>query len=163
MTKCAVADCQKQRHSSSGIYCPMHRARLYRYGRLHLIRRENGTGNINFGGYIDTSINGVRKYEHIRIAELALGKELPKGACVHHVNENRSDNRASNLVICPSDAYHKLLHRRMKARDECGNPNWKRCFLCGKYDASENLTKRYLHLTCQNEYRKALYHERKRA
>lgn len=120
MTKwcCAVPDCQKPRHPSGGIYCSMHQARLYRYGRLHLIRRPNGTGNVNIDGYIDISINGVRKYEHIRIAESALGKKLPKGACVHHVNENRSDNRPSNLVICPNDAYHKLLHRRMKKRKE---------------------------------------------
>lgn len=157
MTKCIVPDCDKQRDAGSGIYCPMHRMRLRRYGRLHLIRRKNGTGNINAGGYIDGSINGIRKYEHIRVAEAALGRPLPKGACVHHVNEDRADNRPSNLVICPHDKYHRLLHRRMKARDECGNPDWKQCWICDKYDHPDNLTKRNYHLACARQR----YHERK--
>lgn len=58
-----------------------------------------------------TSVYLIRhRYE----AEQALGKKLPKNACVHHVDGNRLNNNHSNLVICPSHAYHTLLHSRAR-------------------------------------------------
>jgi hypothetical protein len=58
--------------------------------------------------------NSGQVYEHILVAERALGRYLPEGAEVHHVNENPSDNRGENLVICQDHSYHFLLHRRAK-------------------------------------------------
>jgi CRISPR/Cas system-associated exonuclease Cas4 (RecB family) len=49
-------------------------------------------------------------YLHVAVAEAALGKKLPKGAVVHHVDLNPLNNDASNLVVCPSQSYHLLLH-----------------------------------------------------
>lgn len=96
--------------------------------------------------------------EHILIAEKVLGKLLPEGAVVHHINENKADNRKENLVICENDAYHQLLHRRMRALKTCGNPNWRKCWICKEYDDPENLyinnpyTPR--HKECMNQYLK---------
>lgn len=79
--------------------------------------------------------------EHIIIAEQALGRLLPKGAVVHHSNENRHNNTKSNLVICQNEAYHKLLHQRMRALNACGNASARKCWLCKNWEV--DLTKGY--------------------
>lgn len=71
--------------------------------------------------------------EHVLVAEKALGRKLPKGACVHHVDQNRRNNINSNLVICQNSAYHNLLHVRLKVLRSGGNPNTdKLCSGCGQ-------------------------------
>lgn len=68
-------------------------------------------------------------YEHVLVAERALGHYLPPGALVHHVDENRKHNANRNLVICQDIAYHKLLHYRLKVLRAGGNPNTEK--FCG--------------------------------
>lgn len=75
-----------------------------------------GTGTVTGHGYRSIEHNGKARYEHIILAEKALGRPLPKGAEIHHLNGDRLDNRTPlNLVICPSRAYHALLHERTAA------------------------------------------------
>jgi hypothetical protein len=74
------------------------------------------------------------------VAGLALGKPLPLGAEVHHVDGNRLNNDPRNLVICENHAYHALLEQRTRAYDACGNPDWRMCVHCEQYDAPENLS-----------------------
>jgi hypothetical protein len=69
--------------------------------------------------------------EHILVASTALGKPLPAGSQVHHVNGQPADNRPSNLVICQDAAYHKLLHVRARVKAAGGDPNTDRiCSTC---------------------------------
>lgn len=77
---------------------------------------------------------GARSFEHVLIAESVLGKKLPAGVVVHHADGNETNNTKSNLVICPSQAYHMLLHRRMRALEASGNPDWRKCNFCKTWD-----------------------------
>lgn len=69
--------------------------------------------------------------EHVMVAERALGRYLPPGSQVHHVDGNTRNNAPSNLVICQDDAYHKLLHVRARILRAGGDPNTSKiCSRC---------------------------------
>lgn len=89
--------------------------------------------------YKNISHRGKARSEHTLIAERALGKPLPKGVVVHHADGNRRNNANENLIICPDQAYHALLHARIRSYDATGHYDWLRCFFCGRWDAPENL------------------------
>ena len=80
-----------------------------------------------------------RILEHRLIAERVLGRVLPLGAEIHHLNGQKSDNTPSNLVICENHAYHMLLHRRQHALDACGHAGYLRCRHCREWDSPANL------------------------
>jgi hypothetical protein len=64
-------------------------------------------------GYVRISVgSGKYQYEHILVAEQALGRALKRGECVHHINAVKHDNRNCNLLICTT-SYHRMLERRM--------------------------------------------------
>lgn len=111
-------------------------------------------------------------WEHVLIAEAALGKSLPKGAQVHHVDGDKANNSNDNLVICPSQAYHYLLHSRQEALDNCGNPDWRKCSHCGAWDDPSGMYAFYragrtvmtaVHKTCSSERKRAHYRQAKLA
>jgi hypothetical protein len=60
---------------------------------------------------------------HIMLAERALGRRLPPGVEVHHVDGDRHDDKPTNLVICQDRVYHHLLHVRAKVVRAGANPN----------------------------------------
>jgi hypothetical protein len=66
---------------------------------------------------------------HRARAEKALGKPLPPKAVVHHADGSKSE--FAPLVICENQAYHGLLHTRMRVKQMGGNPNTDRvCAYC---------------------------------
>ena len=109
--KCLADDCYTP-PIKNGL-CNKHNLRMKRYGRLHKIRRDQGSGTKTSKGYITIAC----KYQHRIIAENVLGKKLPKGSQVHHVDGDKTNNANSNLVICPNAGYHSLLHKRARAYD----------------------------------------------
>jgi hypothetical protein len=156
---CCVDGCDRP-HEKRG-YCGMHYRRLQRFGRLENVRQAPGSLVSMGNGYMQRMVDGQRKLEHVLIAEAALGRPLPPGAEVHHINEDKSDNRPENLVVCPDRQYHMLLHARQRAQDACGNANWKKCCHCKQYDDPTNMTGRatrgqlvnsYYHKACAAAY-----------
>ena len=71
-------------------------------------------------------------YEHILIAEQALGHSLPLKAQVHHVDGVKHRNQ-NNLVICEDNAYHHLLHRRTAAFKATGSVHALKCHVCKQW------------------------------
>lgn len=72
-------------------------------------------------GYVMLWTPAGRQYEHIIVAEKALGRPLknfgrgnPKSEVVHHINGVKNDNRPQNLLICTHE-YHTALHHRLEA------------------------------------------------
>lgn len=154
---CSIAGCVDLVHGRG--LCNLHYKRKLIHGdpTVRLIR-EAGEGTPHIDGYWVLKIGGKSKLRHIVIAERALGRPLPKGAQVHHADEDRSNDSNDNLVICPNYAYHKLLHTRADALRECGNANWIRCWICKKHGAPEDIKiagSAHFHPACQSEYVRA--------
>lgn len=163
MRSCSVVGCLNT-YYARGV-CDKHYKKLLRYGNplLGKSKRANGSGSLRSDGYIDVTRDGKRIKRHIQVAEEILGRALPPGAVVHHVNEIPSDNRPENLVICPNRAYHNLIHQRMRAMAACGHADWMKCQYCKKYDPVERLHSanrengNVCHLACGNAARRKYY------
>jgi hypothetical protein len=70
------------------------------------------------------------RFEHMLVAEAAMGKPLPRNALVHHVDEDPLNNANTNLVVCPGNQYHRIIHLRLEALKATGNANSLRCTYC---------------------------------
>lgn len=116
--RCVVIGCIKLRdrrpngHIKSR-YCTMHRSRLHRWGivgKATPTRGLPGTGCVRQNGYKYYTKKGRQAPEHRLVWEAAYGP-IPEGCCVHHLNEDKLDNRLENLV-CMSRSEHMRLHRK---------------------------------------------------
>lgn len=137
---CRVPDCGR-RSRWRGLCCTHYERWLATgaEGGPIKLQAPNGAGYRTARGYVVLDVDGRKNYEHIVIAERALGHALPPGAEVHHIDEDKTNNAPTNLVVCPSAAYHKLLHQRQRAFDACGHYDWRRCNICKRYDSPQGL------------------------
>ena len=133
----------------SGSSHPQWRGGRYQHSRGYWYVYDPTHPRANAQGYV---------FEHVQIACAALGKPLPPRAQVHHANEITSDNRHANLVICEDAAYHKLLHKRLAAFRACGHPDWRRCYVCRRWDSPANLSR----AATSQPYHKACWAQRHR-
>lgn len=61
-------------------------------------------------GYLYTRLNGKIVKYHRMIMESHLKRKLLKTECVHHINEDKLDNRIENLKVC-SFREHFFIHK----------------------------------------------------
>lgn len=134
MNKCSVENCDGALVARS--FCNRHYLKFKKHGDplKGKSKVKDGDGCLRSDGYVIYQCENVKTLAHVLVATKALGKPLPKSAVVHHVDENPSNNDPQNLVICPNQAYHMLIHQRMRAMAACGDPNWLRCVICKQYD-----------------------------
>lgn len=149
---CAIEGCSRPIKAKG--WCSMHLQRWWKHGDpLKRLRKANGEGWISAEGYPMVTINGEETQVHCLVAERALGKPLPNGAQVHHVDENRLNYSNNNLVICPSNAYHRFIHQRLNAYNACGHADWRKCQFCQTYSPTSEMKQRtsgpFCHAECE--------------
>lgn len=72
---------------------------------------------LDISGYYGGYIEGLYRSVHRLVAEAFLWNSVRKHSRrenVHHINENKQDNRVSNLMFC-SKAQHGMLHLKQSA------------------------------------------------
>lgn len=108
---CGVAFSRYSRANGTFRFCSQ--ACAYKERRQEQHPGWKGGRSVLPSGYIRVNIGAGRwQYEHILIAEKALGRSLRSSECVHHLNGIKGDNRNTNLLIY-TNAYHRSLERRM--------------------------------------------------
>lgn len=55
-------------------------------------------------------------WQHVLVVEEAMGRPIGAAECVHHVNENRSDNRPENLWVFATVGDHTAFHKSGKTK-----------------------------------------------
>jgi len=53
-------------------------------------------------------------YEHRAVVEDYLKRRLKKGECVHHLDEDKQNNKINNLMIFKSHKEHSKFHIKIK-------------------------------------------------
>lgn len=103
-------------------------------------------------------------YTHLIVAEEAIGFPILLPHVVHHVDGDRFNNVASNLVVCEDVGYHNMLHARQRAYEATGDPEQRMCTYCKEYDTLAKL-KVYngsiMHARCSQADSRIRYNKRK--
>ena len=108
--------------------------------RLHYSQRKQ---YIDSKGYLAIRVNGnEEKRIHRLIVEEVLGKSLPKGAVVHHIDGNYLNNAKNNLIVLQNSQEHKRLHTLQRLQNlgvEFGRTHY--CYKCKEIKSVECFTK----------------------
>lgn len=84
-------------------------------------------------GYVRVWIApGKRDLEH-RVVWMATYGPIPRGMHVHHLNGDKTDNRADNLVLV-SNVDHQALHHADRVLGTRWSLKHNACIACGKTD-----------------------------
>lgn len=141
-----------------------------RIKKLHKARRESASHRcLTDRGYVKIYSPGHRLQgadgwvkEHFLVADSIVGEvfQPSKGHVIHHVDGNPQNNVPNNLVLCESQGYHQLIHKRARAFYACGDPLKHKCQVCQGYSNPEDLVRKghnTFHEACYRQRMKDLY------
>jgi transposase len=94
--------------ASSGLI----RKRLIRENVQLRVGKASGDKNPQWkGGQVETMHYYRRQcYE---VSAICLGKPVPRGYIIHHVDENPKNNNPRNLILFPSQKHHARFHQKV--------------------------------------------------
>ena len=99
-----------------------------------------GGDNVNYVVSPRNAYDDNRQFvrEHVIVAEKMLGRRLCNGEVVHHIDQNKSNNSPSNLMVFASNADHSAFHKgaRIYKKDGIWHADYDKkiykCAFCGK-------------------------------
>lgn len=71
-------------------------------------------GYVANNGYRVIRVNKKAVYEHRHIMELHLGRKLLRYEHVHHINEDKTDNRIENLKVLTANEHFKTIEYKLQ-------------------------------------------------
>lgn len=74
--------------------------------------RATGSRNYQWKGGKEATLHYHRRQSY-EVAAICLGKPLPQGWVIHHLDEDPKNNRPENLVLFPSQSLHCRFHQRL--------------------------------------------------
>ena len=85
----------------------------------HIKTRCDGYRALYYPDYPSSNLDGY-VMEHVYIMEQHIGRQLKDDECVHHINEDKSDNRIENLKLMTKSehmSYHATKRWAEKRRE----------------------------------------------
>lgn len=131
-------------------------------------RTCNGHKRMSCGMSVDTFGYLIYKGERIHriIAEMKYGRKIKKGEAVHHVNDDKTDNRFGNVIILSHSEHAKLHLDRYRDIVNVGRKYCQRCVICNTWFFSKSKKSLYCSPTCvykkRNEYIKNWWKEKRK-